>query len=79
MTKAEQILLNNAVSAASSNKNVARQTLYRIWRNIFTTCNTCPFRVKCKILFDNGTLIFCHDAVEYFFSEMEREGIEKKS
>lgn len=79
MTRAEQELSYIAVNAAKYNQNVARQTLYRIWKEVFTNCDTCPFNVKCKVLFDNGTVIFCHDAVEYFFTEMERENGEKKS
>lgn len=79
MTRAEQALLNNAVSAAVYNQNVARQTLYRIWENAFTNCDTCPFYVKCNVMFHNGTIMFCHDAVEYFFTEMEREANERKS
>lgn len=79
MTRAEQVLINNAVSAASYNQNVARQTLYRIWRHVFTNCDNCPFCVKCKVLSDNGTIMFCPDAVQYFFTEMERESIERKS
>jgi hypothetical protein len=79
MTRAEQILVNNAASAASYNQNVAIQVLYRVWKNAFPNCDNCPFYIKCKAMFDNGTVMFCHDAVEYFFMEMGRESGEEKS